>query len=235
MNLQCQSGLGNLINLLPYIEKFKSDITIATNHSYALAPFENIQTVPVQFNGIFPIKRKDFQQLRYSRYGKKRYRDIYFQGDDYELYADKVRERYKEFYSLRLDIKDFIVFTPPHAAKRHQNKKYMFECTPDITKTYNLIFSLQNIVVLVGKDDIYPDLPDMQNVIDLRNKTTFFELCSLIKNSKMVISQIGAITTLAGLFGIPTIFLSSAKETTEQHKLHIDGVVWDGQEVIWNV
>jgi ADP-heptose:LPS heptosyltransferase len=234
MNIQVQSGLGDLINLLPYIEKLQSEVMIATNHPYALEPFTNIQTVPVQFKGILPIKRNDFQQLRYTRYGKKRYRDIYFKGDDYELYTEKVRDRYAKFYSLRLDIEDFIVFAPPHAAKRHQNKKHEFECTPDVIKTYNLIFSLRGIVVLVGKDDIYPELPEIQNVIDLRNQTTFTGLCHFIKNAKLVISQIGAITTLAGLFGIPTIFLPAANETTEQHQKHIDGVVWPCQEVIWN-
>ncbi|MBN2402005.1 MAG: hypothetical protein JXN64_06375 [Spirochaetes bacterium] len=233
MNIQPQSGLGDLINLLPYIEKLNPDVIVATNHGYALEPFNNINTVPVEYNGRLPISKKDFQQLRYTRYGKERYRDIYFQGDDYELYVDKVRERYNQFYNYKLKIEDnFIIFAPPHAAKRHQHKKYMFECTPDIKRTYDLIFSLKGRVILVGQHDIYPDLPDIQNVIDMRNKTSFSELCLLIKNAKMVISQIGAITTLAGLFRIPTLFLSAAKETEEQHRKHIDGVVWPGQEIL---
>lgn len=233
MKIQCQSGLGDLINLLPYIEKLQPDITIATNHPYALEPFGNIKTVPIDFNGILPIQKEGFQYFRYTRYGEKRYRDIYFQGDDYELYAEKVRNRYKEFYNSKLNIEDeFIIFAPPHAAKRHQHKKYIFECTPDITLTYNLIFSLRNIVVLVGKDDIYPELPNMQNVIDLRNKTSFPELCSYIKQAKMVVSQIGSITALAGLFGVPTIFLPAQKETAEEHTAHINGVLWPGQEII---
>jgi ADP-heptose:LPS heptosyltransferase len=236
MNIQFQSGLGDLIMALPYIEKLQPDITIATNHSYALEPFGNIKTIPVEFNGILPIQKEGFQYLKYTRYGEKRYRDIYFQGDDYKLYAGKVRDRYKEFYNSKLNIEDeFIIFSPPHAAQRHQHKKYIFECTPDIDLTYNLIFSLRNIVVLVGKDDIYPDLPDMKNVIDLRNKTTFPELCSYIKQAKTVISQIGTITALAGLFGISTIFLSAQKETSEEHTAHINGVVWPKQEIIWNV
>jgi hypothetical protein len=54
----------------------------------------------------------------------------------------------------------------------------------------------------------------------------------LIKNAEMVISQIGAITTLAGLFEKPTMFLPAAKETEEQHRKHIDGVVWPGQDIL---
>jgi ADP-heptose:LPS heptosyltransferase len=236
MNIQFQSGLGDLIMALPYIEKLQSDITIATNHSYALEPFGNIKTVPVEFNGRLPIQKEGFQYLKYQRYGEKRYRDIYFQGDDYDFYVEKVRERYKNFYESKLNIEtdedEFIIFSPPHAAKRHQHKKFMFECTPDVTITYNLIFSLRNIVVLVGKDDIYPKLPDMQNVIDLRNKLSFNQLCSLIKQSSVVISQIGCITALAGLFGKPTMFLPAAKETPEEHLKHIAGVVFPGQDII---
>jgi ADP-heptose:LPS heptosyltransferase len=236
MNIQPQSGLGDLINLLPYVEKLNPDVTIATNHAYALEPFNNIKTVPIEYNGRLPIAIKDFQQLKYTRYGKKSYHDVYFQGDDYELYVNKVRERYKAFYSSKLQIeRPYIVFAPPHAAKRHQYKKHMFECTPDIKRTYELIFFLRGKVILVGQQDIYPDLPDIQNVIDMRNKTSFSELCVLIKNSEMVISQIGSITTLAGLFGIPTIFLPAAKETEEQHSKHIEGVIWPGQEILWNV
>jgi ADP-heptose:LPS heptosyltransferase len=232
MNIQFQSGLGDLIMGLPYIEKLQPDVTIATNHRYALEPFGNtVKTELIEFNGILPIAKENFQYLKYTRYGVP-YRDIYFQGDDYELYVKKVRDRYNNFYNSKLNIEDeFIIFSPPHAAKRHQHKKYIYECTPDITQTYNLIFSLRNIVVLVGKDDIYPDLPDMQNVIDLRNKTTFFELCSYIKQAKTVISQIGAITAIAGLFGVPTIYLPAAKETSDEHTAHINGVIWPGQKI----
>jgi ADP-heptose:LPS heptosyltransferase len=230
MNIQPQSGIGDLINLLPYIEKLYPDITIATNHTYALEPFKNIKTVPVEYNGILPIIRKDFQHLKYTRYSEKRYCDIYFQGNDYELYVKKVRERYKNYYNSKLQISGkYTVFAPPHAAKRHQHKKFMFECTPDVKKTYYFIFSLKGKVILVGKDDIYPDLPDTQNIIDLRNKTSFTELCLLIKNADMVISQIGAITSLAGLFGISTKFLQAEKETIEEHISHVNGVIWPGQ------
>jgi ADP-heptose:LPS heptosyltransferase len=67
---------------------------------------------------------------------------------------------------------------------------------------------------------------------DYRDKLNFIELCNIIANASLVISQVSAITALAGLYGIPTHFLKAASETEEQHEKHIAGIVWPGQEIL---
>ena len=243
--IQPQTGLGDIIQALPYIEKLvvmKRRPIVATNHGYALAPFQNsvgfeplLTTEPVTFNGIIPIIRDGFFHLRYNRYGEKRYKDIYFDDEkNYEFYAERVRQRYMEFYnsSTKLAV---VVFAPPRAAERHKKKNSPFECAPHVEKTFELLAKVSKAtpVVLAGKDDIYPDFPKFsENVVDMRNSTTFSELCALIRRAAIVVSQASAITSIAGLFGIPTIFLPAAGETPQQHAAHDNGIVWPGQVIL---
>lgn len=233
IKIQPQSGLGDLINALPLIE-YLGGAEVATNHHYALEPFVSmVDFVPVEMNGSKPVIRDGFRHLKYRRYGASRYRDEYFHAEGYEIYANCVRERYKAFYKREEVDHNFVVFAPPRAAARHK-KKGSFECAPDVDSAYDYVRSLDMPLFLVGNNDLYPDhLPKAgRDVFDLRDETTFPELCWLIMSADRVVSQVSAISTLAGLFGKPTKFLKAASETVEEHKKHVAGVVWPGQEVL---
>ena len=232
VKIQPQSGLGDLVNALPLIE-YLDGAEVATNYAEALAPFQNVEVVPVEFNGIKPILRDGFRHLKYRKYSEGGFRDEYFPFEGFEIYANIVRERYRAFYRREEVGHDFVVFAPPRAAARHKNKG-SFECAPDVDLAYEYVRSLDMPVFLVGNNDLYPDhIPKAgRDVFDLRDETTFPELCWLIMSAERVVSQVSAITTLAGLFGTPTKFLKAASETIEEHEKHVAGVVWPGQEVL---
>lgn len=241
IRIQPQSGLGDLINALPYIEFLvqKGDrVIVATNHAYALEPYGgNVTTVPVEFNGSIPIIRKGFEHYKYNRYHEKdTYGNIYFGINhySYEKYSALAEIRYREEYdSYDNSYNKYIIFAPPRAAYRHKERNTKFECAPDIVETFEFMNGFDSPVIIVGKNDVYMTFPVLASpTFDLRNKTDFKELCMLIAGARMVVSQVSAITTLAGLFSRPTKFLKAALETDIQHNLHVNGVKWPLQEVI---
>ena len=244
--LQPQSGLGDLVNLLPYLEKLTGQAVwkTATNHGYALEPFGDVaQSVRVVVDGVRPNYIEGFTYLKYNKYAKAGYKSIYFKGNDYEYYAQKVRDRYITFYNKMPTVEgNYVVFAPPRAAQRHQEKNNPFECAPKIEYAFYELYRVAKSmpVVVVGKNDKYSGSPPYQHLIidlrdkfiDLRDKLSFAELCGIIMHAEVVVSQISAITSIAGLFGIPTKFLPAATETPEQHTAHVNGVVWPGQEIL---
>lgn len=237
--IQPQSGLGDLIQALPTIYALAPNVTVATNHARALAPLScDVVGVPIENGRPMPVE--GFRQLRYNRYGERSYKDNYFAFDPdardlvdrlFEENVNAVRTSYMRYYaSPRGGTENYIVLAPPRAAARHRGKANPFECAPAPDAALEYLKDDVRPVVLVGLDDVYPDLPEMHGeVYDMRNKTKFSELCALIMNADAVVSQVSAITSLAGLFGIPTKFLKAAGETEEQHRAHVRGVIWPGQ------
>jgi len=251
LKLQPQSGLGDLIQLLPTIEKaveLNIDLTIATNHNYVLEPYGNlIKTVPVELKGNFPVINNGFMWLHYDRYGNSSYSDRYFKDVfpnfnyieslvfTYKRYKTWICKNISELTKFYIDgIDNICVFGYPRAATRHKNSSSPFQCSPNIELiTEKLNKSFLNVMA-VGNDDLYCQMntDDIPYFFDIRDKFSFIELCYLILRSKCVISQAGSITTLAGLFGKPTDFLPAKTETKEQHEKHISGIIFPGQEII---
>lgn len=238
--IQPQSGLGDLIQTLPTIYALAPNVTVATNHARALAPL-SCDAVGVPFENGRPVTVEGFRQLRYNRYGERSYKDNYFAFDPDakevidRLFADNVSEvriAYQRYYMSAKEKPDnYIVLAPPRAAARHRGKANPFECAPAPDAALEYLKDDVRPVVIVGLDDVYPELPELHGeVYDMRNKTNFTELCALIMHADAVVSQVSAVTSLAGLFGIPTKFLKAANETEEQHRAHVRGVIWPGQE-----
>jgi len=207
-----------------------------------------VKTKPVAMHGNRAFVHPDFKYLRYDRYGSVpywiRYYDHVYPHTDYFGAVRNVRERYSNFlenfrheesyieWFQNLEIDKYIIFAPPRAAARHKGFPDPFQCTPDPEYALSAALASGLPVIMVGNDDLYdfPIVPD--NFIDARNQLNFWQLCELIKNAEQVVSQIGAITCIAGLFGKPTKFLPSRYETRDQQDLHIAGVVFPNQEVI---
>jgi hypothetical protein len=240
MKIQPQSGLGDLIFSLPLIYELslREDLEISTNHGYALERIKKIvpiTTAPVEIGkGNIPIINTGYTHLRYDLYGPH-YFDTYYPediGKDLKKAIFNVRRIYRQG---RKDLISgpYIVYALPRAANRHTTKDTKYSCTPNAIESYNIVESYDIPVVLVGKDEILPAVTcQPKKIIDLRNLLDFESLCDVISNCTCVISQISAITTLAGLFGKPTHFLKAASETEEQHEKHICGVIWPGQQAL---
>ena len=246
VRLQPQSGLGDLIQLLPTIETAIErgiKIIVATNHGYVLKPYGNtVETVPVESvpkdDWFKPVPIDGFMQLKYTRYGQDTYADRYyktvFPDGDYVLSVDAARARYEVAATERLPFRQYVVFAPPRAAERHKKSISPFQCAPDWNFALSRARDLSVTLLTVGQDDLYEPIPEgtLSEFLDLRDCLTFWELCAVIMRAARVVSQIGAITTLAGLYGVPTDFLPARTECEEHHNKHVAGVVWPGQEII---
>jgi ADP-heptose:LPS heptosyltransferase len=132
---------------------------------------------------------------------------------------------------------DYAVYAPPRAARRHARldvkQSEVYSCTPDSIYAKHIIDSYNMPMFIVGKNELYSPIICMpEKFVDYRDKLEFDQLCEVIAHASIVISQVSAITALAGFFGIPTHFLKAASETEEQHEKHIGGVVWPGQEIL---
>jgi hypothetical protein len=237
MKIQPQSGLGDLLFALPLIYdlSLRGTVEVATNHGYALRKLNiGIETTPVEMgNGNIPIINPEFTHLRYDLYGAH-YFETYYNEADTPLIktVEKIRKKYQRNTKSLISGK-YAVYALPRAANRHILKDTKYSCTPDPIYAYKTILSYDMPVVLVGKDEILPPITCMpKHIIDLRNLLDFESLWSVISNCTCVISQISAITTLAGLYGKPTHFLKAASETEEQHEKHICGVIWPGQQAL---
>lgn len=215
------------------------EVIVATNHAYALEPYgDEVKTIPVEFNGIIPILHEGFEHYKYNRYHEKdTYGSIYFGVNHYSYtkFAALAGIRYRDYLknSKAVPLEKYVVFAPPRAACRHKDKKYAFECAPDVKETFDYINGFDCPVILVGKNDVYTPFPRIEPLVyDFRDKTDFKELCAIIAGADVVVSQVSAITTLAGLYARKTKFLPAAVETRIQHDLHVNGVKWPMQEVV---
>lgn len=248
IKLQPQSGLGDLIFALPLIEKLVGEgqaVTVATNHGYALAPFgDAAQTVPVEFERRLPIIQHDAHHLKYNRYGVHYFTPYYeaFYPDKNELPAaiEKVRERYRMKTGRTFGdfvAKQFYVFAPARAAQRHKHLPNPFECAP-MRETVFAALERARATGLpgltVGQNEIYADgdAARTQTDYDFTNAFDFWQLACHVANAERVVSQVSAITALAGLLGVKTDFLPARTESETQHARHVAGVVWPGQEII---
>jgi hypothetical protein len=243
MKLQMQSGMGDLVFALPLIYDLaqREDVEIATNHEYVLdkaKSWGNITCSPVEFGpGGFPIIKDGFTHLRYDRYGAHYFDKYYIPYGKLPIYISisHVRETYKSGLSRYHGPDEYAVYAPPRAARRHINrvKSELFSCTPDPIYTKHVIDSYDIPMIIIGQEEVYAPIICMpKKFYDYRDKLNFIELCNIIANASLVISQVSAITALAGLYGIPTHFLKAASETEEQHEKHVNGVTWPGDEII---
>lgn len=245
MKIQCQSGMGDAIFSLPLIYdlSLREDVEIATNHWYILSKLAQlgnigkISELPVEFGkGGFPIIKDGFTHLRYDRYGAH-YFDKYYTPYGklpLEESVSKVRETFMTGRRINTNIK-YAVYAPPRAAHRHidRDNEDKFSCTPDPFYAKMVIDSYDLPMIVVGKDDLYSPTSYMPKIfIDVRDRIKFDGLCGIIANASLVISQVSAITALAGLYGIPTHFLKAASETEEQHDKQVNGTIWPGQEIL---
>lgn len=250
IKLQPQSGLGDLIFALPLIEKLVSEgreITVATNHSYVLKAYdgEQVRTVPVEFEHRLPVIQHDAHPMKYNRYGVH-YFVPYFEAFypdaplTFNMSVAKVRERFTRYCSLsgdRLCAPKFYIFAPARAALRHKHLPQPFECAP-MRETVAAALERARATglpgVTVGQNEIYADgdAARKQTEYDFTDGFDFWWLSHYIVNAERVISQVSAITALAGLLGTKTDFLPARAESATQHATHVDGVVWPGQEVV---
>jgi ADP-heptose:LPS heptosyltransferase len=247
VNIQPQSGLGDLLFSLPLIYDVlqRENVDVASNHSYAA--IINKEHAGLSFSPIecdergISEKKEGYTFLRYDRYGVNFFDRYYLPHSSTPLSkaVARVREIYSKF-KCKNNYGKYAVFAPPRAAQRHARRDeiYKFSCTPDVRESMNIIKSFNLPVVLAGKNDLYhPDVSCeiasiSHSIIDLRNCVSFFGLCDIVANAECVISQASAITALAGLYAKPTRFLKAATETDELHKKHIDGMIWPDQIVI---
>ena len=241
MKIQPQSGLGDLLFSLPLIYDLaqREDVEIATNHKYVLdkaKSWGNITCSPVEIDkGGFPIIKDGFTHLRYDRYGTHFFEKYYTPYGTLPLEESikEVRKTYENGLDRKIIVGTYAVYAPPRAAKRHINTKpeYLFSCTPDTFEATKIIETYQMPIILVGKgDEYYPDLYFPDRIVDLRDQLDFEQLSDMIANAYCVISQISAITALAGLYGKPTNFLKASSETEDQHERHIQSIIWPNQE-----
>lgn len=246
INIQPQSGLGDLLYAMPLIYDLceQGHVNVATNHGYAIPrtkEFENISIIPVDFiSGMIPKIKEGFTHLKYDKYRKHFFETYYapYAKNPIEESIDAVRSIYAEQIKyIAVNVPEtYTVYAPPRAAIRHLHKrdseKYL--CAPDQIQTEKALEKYNNMpMVVVGKNDVYAPwvkIPDAG--IDMRNGLSFWELCKVISGASYVISQVSAITTIAGLFKRPTHVLKSAEETDKEHETHINGIVWPGQQLI---
>ena len=241
MNIQPQSGLGDLLYTLPLLHALSKNenVTVATNHPYVLERLSEhvkISVCPVQFGaGGFPVLNDTFTHLRYDKGGAHYFEKYYtpFTSIPLEESVKAAREIYTRDRTRLVDI-PYTVYAPPRAACRHKEKTNFekFVCSPDPDYADKIIKSYNSPVVIVGNDDVYNNFVMPDNAIDLRDNLNFESLCDIIYYADVVVSQASAITALSGLFAIPTRFLKAASETDESHKNHIASVVWQGQTVL---
>ena len=242
MKIQNQSGLGDLLFALPLIYDLtrREDVEISTNHSYALEPAQqwgkiSCHNVAIGKGG-FPIINEGFTHLRYDRYGAHFF-ERYYNPYGITPLAESikyVRETYRR-HRTSIILGDYAVFAPPRAARRHINgkKEDIFSCTPSPLESIKIINSYNLPIVIIGKDELYhPDLCMPPYAIDLRDTLDFDGLCDIISGSSCVVSQVSAITAMAGLYEIPTHFLKAEHESEEKYEKHINGVIWPGQEIL---
>lgn len=246
IKIQPQSGLGDLLFALPLIEKLVSDgqaVLVATNHGYALAPYgDAVQGVPVEFEHRLPVIQHDAHHLKYNRYGAhyfKSYFEAFFSADDLLHWVGVARERFKKYAanSKATPFDKYYVFAPSRAANRHKHLPQPFECAP-MRETVWAALERARVAgagdcVAVGQAEKYADPTEKKFVeLDLSDNLSFFDLVNLVANAERVVSQVSAITALAGLLGVPTDFLQARTETAVQHARHVEGIVWPGQVVI---
>lgn len=248
IKLQPQSGLGDLIFALPLVEKLVSDgqaVTVATNHGYVLAPYgDAVQAVPVEFEHRLPVIQHDAHHLKYNRYGQhyfKSYFEAFFPQSELFACVEKARERVTRFAddngSGHMPASRFFVFAPARAAHRHKYLAHPFECAP-MRETVAAALERARATglpgVTVGSKEVYADgdAARGQTEYDFIGVLDFWRLVHYIANAERVVSQVSAITALAGLLGVPTDFLPARTETTVQHARHVESIAWPGQKVL---
>lgn len=248
VKIQPQSGLGDLLFALPLIEKLVSDdwvVTVATNHGYVLVPYgDAVEVVPVELEHRLPVIQHDAHHLKYNRYGQhyfKSYFEAFFSADDLLHWVGIARERFKRCAAAQaphFDVpKRYFVFAPARAAHRHKHLPQPFECAPMRETVWAALESAKAaglLGVTVGRNEIYADVKEAGKLtdFDFTDSLDFFDLVKIMANAERVVSQVSAITALAGLLGVPTDFLPARTETTVQHARHVQSVRWPGQVVI---
>lgn len=250
VKIQPQSGLGDLLFALPLIEKLVSNearVIVVTNHRHVLAPYAGaVDVVPVEMQNRLPVIQPDAHHLRYDRYSHhyfKTYFNAFVSTERAAGWVNAVRERFLNYartvqsWDTRLvpAPKHYFVFAPARAAQRHKHLKDPFECAPtEETERRALSYSLGTAGITAGQGELYPGgyRARLQTAFDLTDNLDFFQLAALVANAERVISQVSAITALAGLLGVKTDFLSGRHETEAQHAKHVDGVAWPGQEIV---
>lgn len=248
IKLQPQSGLGDLIFALPLIEKLVSDgqaVTVATNHGYVLAPYgDAVDVVPVEFEHRLPVIQHDAHHLKYNRYGVhyfKPYFEAFFNADDLLHWVKVVRNRFTTWAanngSGHMPALRFYIFAPARAAHRHKHLLAPFECAP-MRETVAAALERARATglpgVTVGSKELYADgdAARGQTEYDFTGALDFWRLAHYIANAERVVSQVSAITAVAGLMGVSTDFLPARTESVTQHARHVESVVWPGQKVI---
>lgn len=243
MKIQPQSGLGDLLFTFPLIESLLNkgeQVTIATNHSYALNHYHaqfgyQLQTVPVEFTGPVPKLKDGFTKLKYSRY-KAHYFDSYYTGQTMSIHEAIFNAKSKlianaESNAWRFAGRPYCVYAMPRAANRHKSA-HNFSCAPDVDYAGRRVLMSGLPIVTVGQNEVFCENQTQYGDFNLIDRLSFYELISVVMNAQRVVSQISAITALAGLLDVETDFLPARNETPALHAAHVAGVVWPGQKVV---
>lgn len=241
MKLRPQSGLGDAVFTIPAVAACVMNgvpVTVATEHGDVFRPFGNrVEIEPVK------AEQPGFTDLRYRRYGPPYFSTYYpanapasfgaalsFARDRYSTEADR-HWRESEFPEV-----PYCVYGPPRAAARHKHfnlPEYQFMCAPDFDDAMSKI-PAGKFLCLVGKDEKFapPFLQQVDNKVELDtpnfiDRLSLWELFAMVSRADAVISQISALTAIAGLFDVPCVYLKGRAETDDQHVKHVAGVLWE--------
>lgn len=238
MRIRPQNGLGDAVFAIPFVAAHvlcKVKVTVETKHGEVFKPFgEWVEIVPL-------TKDMTVKELRYRQYGDP-YFSRYFPETAPTTFGAALmfaRDLYGHYVGDHwpkdgLQLIDYAIYAPPRAAARHKNfqlPEYLFQCSPDVDYAKQMLPKDQ-VICYVGQDEKFnPEVaiprgksgPNFFNFID---SLTLWELFALISGARTVVSQISAITAIAGLFDVPTIYLKGRAETDEQHSRHVAGVQW---------
>lgn len=232
--IQPQPGLGDTIFALPEIKAMEVlgvETSVVTNFPEVLRAFGlKAETVSVEVTNGFSKKLPDYKYLRYGKYQGSIW-DMYYTTKSLplETAVGLLRESFQPVPSIR-----YSVYAPPRAAARHRDKTLhheRFECTPNVKLSNDLAKTCINPLALICDEDVYHPNYSLEDFKVIQAKT-LLDLLAIIAGAEVVISQVSAITAMAGLFGKPTVFLPAELEPLHLHQKHVEDLVWPGQKII---
>lgn len=236
MIIQPQSGLGDLVFALPQIYAHLAhgdEVTVATNHTAALFGLSSpIKTVPVEKDKTTAKLIPGAKYLRYEKYRKPFFSSYYY---DTRLDLDQAIKEVRLLYRIRTPERTgspYVLYAPPRAAHRHKALgKAAFQCAPSVKDSENVLQQTCTkwqayANVLQCEDDIYAPGFSFDNYYTITRCFGIPALFETIANACAVVSQISAITAIAGLYGVPCEYLKAESESENLHTAHVAGVYW---------
>jgi len=234
--IQPQSGLGDLVFALPQIYAHLAhgeEVTVATNHTAALFGLSSpVKTVTVEKDKTTAKLIPGAKYLRYEKYRKPFFSSYYYDTRlDLETAIKEVRLLYRLRTTERTGV-PYVLYAPPRAAHRHKaHGKAAFQCSPNVKDSEAILQeTCKNwnaaVNVLKCEDDIYAPGVSFEKYRAVTRCFSIPALFETIANASAVVSQISAITAIAGLYGVPCEYLKAESESENLHTAHVAGVYW---------